>query len=180
MWVAGVDGRAWWPGGAEVWWVAGWGEEADGGEAEACMGVLWKRGWGKGRWVGSWVRWQSGLQGTELHSCALAGPIPSCWHPSCGLLLEKWSGRGTWYAAPRALCRTVPIVLFVLSLSVFFAFFSIFVIVQENSSSKPAIAQLAEHLTVDSCSNQMVPGSIPGGRTCALPQLHTGLQLSRM
>ena len=29
---------------------------------------------------------------------------------------------------------------------------------------KPAIAQLAEHLTVDSRSNQMVPGSIPGGR----------------
>ena len=29
----------------------------------------------------------------------------------------------------------------------------------------PAIAQLAEHLTVDICSNQMVPGSIPGGRT---------------
>lgn len=25
-----------------------------------------------------------------------------------------------------------------------------------------AIAQLAEHLTVDNCSNQMVPGSIPG------------------
>ena len=28
----------------------------------------------------------------------------------------------------------------------------------------PAIAQLGEHLTVDICSNQMVPGSIPGGR----------------
>ena len=28
----------------------------------------------------------------------------------------------------------------------------------------PAIAQLVEHLTVDLCSNQMVPGSIPGGR----------------
>ena len=28
----------------------------------------------------------------------------------------------------------------------------------------PAIAQLVEHLTVDACSNQMVPGSIPGGR----------------
>ena len=28
----------------------------------------------------------------------------------------------------------------------------------------PAIAQLVEHLTVDPCSNQMVPGSIPGGR----------------
>ena len=28
---------------------------------------------------------------------------------------------------------------------------------------KPAIAQLAEHLTVELCSYQMVPGSIPGG-----------------
>ena len=28
----------------------------------------------------------------------------------------------------------------------------------------PAIAQLVEHLTVDCCSHQMVPGSIPGGR----------------
>ena len=34
-------------------------------------------------------------------------------------------------------------------------------------ASKPAIAQLVEHLTVDSCSNQMVPGSIPGGRIFA-------------
>ena len=32
------------------------------------------------------------------------------------------------------------------------------------SVTKPAIAQLVEHLTVDSRSNQMVPGSIPGGR----------------
>ena len=31
----------------------------------------------------------------------------------------------------------------------------------------PAIAQLVEHLTVDHCGNQMVPGSIPGGRTFA-------------
>ena len=32
----------------------------------------------------------------------------------------------------------------------------------------PAIAQLVEHLTVEPCSNQMVPGSIPGGRnSCA-------------
>ena len=30
--------------------------------------------------------------------------------------------------------------------------------------SSPAIAQLVEHLTVENCSNQMVPGSIPGGR----------------
>ena len=33
---------------------------------------------------------------------------------------------------------------------------------------KPAIAQLVEHLTVECCSNQMVPGSIPGGRTFRL------------
>ena len=31
------------------------------------------------------------------------------------------------------------------------------------SVTKPAIAQLVEHLTVDSRSNQMVPGSILGG-----------------
>ena len=35
-------------------------------------------------------------------------------------------------------------------------------------TSKPAIAQLVEHLTVDVCSNQMVPGSIPGGRIFGL------------
>ena len=33
-----------------------------------------------------------------------------------------------------------------------------------HSTLSPAIAQLAEHLTVDQCSNQMVPGSIPGDR----------------
>ena len=32
------------------------------------------------------------------------------------------------------------------------------------SMARPAIAQLAEHLTVDICRYQMVPGSIPGGR----------------
>ena len=37
----------------------------------------------------------------------------------------------------------------------------------EHTSDTPAIAQLVEHLTVDHCSNQMVPGSIPGGRTFA-------------
>ena len=31
-------------------------------------------------------------------------------------------------------------------------------------ADKPAIAQLVEHLTVECCSYQMVPGSIPGGR----------------
>ena len=30
----------------------------------------------------------------------------------------------------------------------------------------PAIAQLVEHLTVEHRSDQMVPGSIPGGRRC--------------
>ena len=35
---------------------------------------------------------------------------------------------------------------------------------------KPAIAQLVEHLTVDrACRDQMVPGSIPGGRICLTP-----------
>ena len=33
-----------------------------------------------------------------------------------------------------------------------------------EDADRPAIAQLVEHLTVDCCSNQMVPGSIPGGR----------------
>ena len=36
-------------------------------------------------------------------------------------------------------------------------------------SAKPAIAQLVEHLTVESCRNQIVPGSIPGGRISFLP-----------
>ena len=31
--------------------------------------------------------------------------------------------------------------------------------------AKPAQVKLAEHLPVECCSNQMVPGSIPGGRT---------------
>ena len=34
--------------------------------------------------------------------------------------------------------------------------------------SSPAIARLVEHQIVDLCSNQMVPGSIPGGKV----QLH--------
>ena len=33
-----------------------------------------------------------------------------------------------------------------------------------DAVSTPAIAQLVEHLTVECCSYQMVPGSIPGGR----------------
>ena len=34
----------------------------------------------------------------------------------------------------------------------------------------PVIAQLVEHLTVESRSNQMVPGSIPGGRIAECPR----------
>ena len=32
------------------------------------------------------------------------------------------------------------------------------------ASGRPVIAQLVEHLTVESCRHQMVPGSIPGDR----------------
>ena len=35
---------------------------------------------------------------------------------------------------------------------------------------KPAIAQLVEHLTVDVCRKQVVPGLIPGGRACKCAQ----------
>jgi hypothetical protein len=42
----------------------------------------------------------------------------------------------------------------------------ILVIRAQISRHKPAIAQLVEHLTGEICSDQMVPGSIPGGRTC--------------
>ena len=34
-----------------------------------------------------------------------------------------------------------------------------------DATGRPAIAQLAEHLTVDRSSHQMVPGWIPGGRS---------------
>ena len=34
-----------------------------------------------------------------------------------------------------------------------------------DATGRPAIAQLAEHLIVDRSSHQMVPGSIPGGRS---------------
>ena len=37
-------------------------------------------------------------------------------------------------------------------------------ILKHCASPSPAIAQLLEHPTVELCSNQMVPGSIPGGR----------------
>ena len=44
--------------------------------------------------------------------------------------------------------------------------------VKSTSQVIPAIAQLVEHLTVECCSNQMVPGSIPGGRILlCLPRL---------
>ena len=38
---------------------------------------------------------------------------------------------------------------------------------QSVASWHPVIAQLVEHLTVESCSDQMVPGSIPGDRISA-------------
>ena len=37
---------------------------------------------------------------------------------------------------------------------------------------QPAIAQLVEHLTVERGSNQMVPGSIPGGRRSSCGDSH--------
>ena len=40
----------------------------------------------------------------------------------------------------------------------------------------PAIAQLVEHLTVDICSYQMVPGLIPGGRTFGQTDRHGQLK----
>ena len=51
--------------------------------------------------------------------------------------------------------------------------------------SKPAIAQLVEHLTVECCSNQMVPGSIPGGRIfvskrAPLKSVREGLQIQSL
>ena len=46
-------------------------------------------------------------------------------------------------------------------------FFSSFIEKKLDPDVRPAIAQLAEHLTVDICRYQMVPGSIPGGRIAA-------------
>ena len=37
-------------------------------------------------------------------------------------------------------------------------------LVHNTLETRPAIAQLAERLTVDICRYQMGPGSIPGGR----------------
>ena len=45
-------------------------------------------------------------------------------------------------------------------------------------STKPAIAQLVEHLTVDCCRYQMVPGSIPGGQIFALTR-RAGKRMSK-
>ena len=40
--------------------------------------------------------------------------------------------------------------------------------IYSKGESPPDIAQLVEHLTVDIRSDQMVPGSIPGGRIALL------------
>ena len=42
----------------------------------------------------------------------------------------------------------------------------------DDEKVQPAIAQLVEHLTVERCRNQMVPGSIPGGRTFVMQHLY--------
>ena len=46
----------------------------------------------------------------------------------------------------------------------------------DKEKAQPAIAQLVEHLTVERCRNQMVPGSIPGGRIFDMQHLHRTLQ----
>ena len=46
------------------------------------------------------------------------------------------------------------------------------IILLRATSVIPAIAQLVEHLTVDFSSDQMVPGSIPGGRIFFASQPH--------
>ena len=38
--------------------------------------------------------------------------------------------------------------------------------------AQPAIAQLVGHLTVECCSNQMAPGSNPGGRIFSINELY--------
>ena len=42
----------------------------------------------------------------------------------------------------------------------------------DKEKAQPAIAQLVEHLTVERCRNQMVPGSIPGGRIFDMQPLY--------
>ena len=42
----------------------------------------------------------------------------------------------------------------------------------DKEKTRPAIAQLVEHLTVERCRNQMVPGSIPGGRIFDMQHLY--------
>ena len=46
----------------------------------------------------------------------------------------------------------------------------------DKEKAQPAIAQLVEHLTVERCRNQMVPGSIPGGRIFDMQHLYRIIQ----
>ena len=46
----------------------------------------------------------------------------------------------------------------------------------DKEMAQPAIAQLVEHLTVERCRNQMVPGSIPGGRIFDMQHLYRIIQ----
>ena len=46
----------------------------------------------------------------------------------------------------------------------------------DKEKAQPAIAQLVEHLTVERCRNQMVPGSIPGGRIFDMQPLYRIIQ----
>ena len=68
-------------------------------------------------------------------SAALALPVQRCFYTPRPS--PGWPARGQW---PRPLKASLVFI-------------------------KPAIAQLVEHLTVELRSYQMVPGSIPGGRT---------------
>ena len=54
-----------------------------------------------------------------------------------------------------------------------------------QQQASPAIAQLVEHLTVECCSNQMVPGSIPGAqifvsKRAPLKSVREGLQIQSL
>ena len=46
----------------------------------------------------------------------------------------------------------------------------------DKEKTQPAIAQLVEHLIVERCRNQMVPGSIPGGRIFDMQHLYRIIQ----
>ena len=52
------------------------------------------------------------------------------------------------------------------------------VIMNNDEKLQPAIAQLVEHLTVERCSYQMVPGSIPGGRIFAAQPTEARTQIN--